>query len=126
MQHGASRSIAARATPEPRSATPLSSSEISGARRAAAPSAHVTLCFLALMLVRVTERATGDTWHNVRREFERMHLGEFSGPAGRVLQRTETAPRQREILGALELREPPLLVEHETAPRPRRRAARSA
>jgi hypothetical protein len=88
--------------------------------------AHVTLCFLALMLVRVLERATGDTWRNVRRELERMHLGEFSGPAGRVVQRTETTPRQREILGALELHEPPLLAEHETAPRPRQRTARSA
>jgi hypothetical protein len=83
------------------------------------------VCFLALMLVRVIKRATGDTWRNVRRELERMHLGEFSRPAGRVVQRTETTPRQREILRALELREPPLLVEHETAPRPRRRTARS-
>jgi transposase len=88
--------------------------------------AHVTLCFLALMLVRVIERATGDTWRNVRRELERMHLGVFSGPAGRVVQRTETTPRQRELLSALDLREPPLLAELETASGHRRRATRSA
>ena len=28
--------------------------------------AHVTLCFLGLMLMRVAERATGDTWRNLR------------------------------------------------------------
>ena len=60
--------------------------------------AHVTLCFLGLMLMRVAERATGDTWRNLRRELERMHLGTFAGPAGTVTQRTETTPRQREIL----------------------------
>ncbi len=73
--------------------------------------AHVTLCFLGLMLMRVAERATGDTWRNLRRELERMHLGTFAGPAGALTQRTETTPRQREILAALEIAEPPIVFE---------------
>jgi hypothetical protein len=88
--------------------------------------AHVTLCFLALMLVRVVEKSTGDTWPNVRRELERMHLGEFQGTAGRVVQRTETTPRQREILRALEIEEPPLVHELAAGTRPRRRAQQPA
>ncbi|MGO9853791.1 MAG: IS1634 family transposase [Acidimicrobiales bacterium] len=88
--------------------------------------AHVTLCFLALMLVRVIERATGDTWNNVRRELERMHLGEFTGPVGHVVQRTETTPRQREILKALDVREPPLVHELDVTPRRRKRVKRPA
>lgn len=63
-----------------------------------------------LVLVRVAEKATGDTWRNLRRELERMALGEFAGPAGRVQQRTETTPRQREILQALQIKEPPLVL----------------
>jgi hypothetical protein len=87
--------------------------------------AHVSLCFLALMLVRVAETAcqhTGyHTWPRIHRELDRMHLGEFTGPAGRVIQRSETTPAQREILRALDLPEPPTLLDA-TPTRRRRRA----
>jgi transposase len=69
--------------------------------------AHVLLCFLALLLTRVIEVTTGQTWPTVRRELDRMHLGEFHGSAGRILQRTETTPAQRDILNALNIDEPP-------------------
>src|SRR5919198_6337689 len=94
-------------------------------RKAERIRAHVTLCFLALVLVRVAETTTGDTWPNLRRELDRMHLGEFAGPAGRVTQRTETTPRQRELLRALDLREPPLVFDLQAA-RPQRRRAQAA
>lgn len=81
--------------------------------------AHVTLCFLGLMLMRVAERATGDSWRNLRRELDRMHLGTFQGPAGAITQRTETTPHQREILRDLEIAEPPIVFELSTR-RPRR------
>lgn len=88
--------------------------------------AHVVLCFLALTLIRVAENAVGDTWRNIRRELQRMHLGEFSGPAGRVLQRTETTPEQRAILRALQIKEPPLVFQIERASPARRRATAGA
>jgi hypothetical protein len=69
--------------------------------------AHVLLCFLALLLLRVAETQARDTWPTIRRELQRLHLGEFDGPAGRVLQRTEVTPAQRTILRALEIPEPP-------------------
>jgi hypothetical protein len=81
--------------------------------------AHVTLCFLGLVLMRVAERSTGDTWRNLRRELDRMHLGTFAGPAGSLTQRTETTPRQGEILRDLDITEPPKVFELAT-PRPRR------
>jgi len=43
--------------------------------------AHVVLCWLAL-LIRIIETTTGDTWTNVRRELQRLHLGTFIGDAG--------------------------------------------
>ena len=74
--------------------------------------AHVLLCFLALMLVRVAENATGLTWSRIRYEMQRMHLGEFTGAAGHLQQRTETTPTQREILHALKIKEPPVILHH--------------
>jgi transposase len=68
--------------------------------------AHVLLCWLALLLIRLAETATGDTWRNLRHELDRMHLGLFAGPAGRVLQRTETTPGQAAIFKALKINEP--------------------
>jgi len=40
-----------------------------------------------------------------------LHLGEFSGPAGRVLQRTETTPLQKAIFADLKIKEPPKFFE---------------
>jgi hypothetical protein len=44
--------------------------------------AHVLLCWLALLLVRVAENKAGQTWPVMRRELGRIHLGTFAGPAG--------------------------------------------
>jgi hypothetical protein len=71
--------------------------------------AHVVLCWLALLLVRVAENTCEDTWPNLRRELEKLQLGSFSGPAGSFRQRTELTAAQRAILTKLELAEPPRL-----------------
>jgi Transposase DDE domain len=68
--------------------------------------AHVLLCWLALLLVRVAENACADSWPNLRRELERITLGSFAGPAGGFSQRTELSASQRAILAKLELAEP--------------------
>jgi hypothetical protein len=41
---------------------------------------------------------------------QRMHLGTFAGPAGTSQQRTELTSRQREILRALSVPQPPLFL----------------
>jgi hypothetical protein len=69
--------------------------------------AHVQLCWLALLLIRVVENTTGDTWRNLRHELERMHLVTLATPDGHVAQRSATTPGQKTILAALELPEPP-------------------
>ncbi|MFN0090992.1 MAG: IS1634 family transposase [Acidimicrobiales bacterium] len=68
--------------------------------------AHVVLCWLALLLIRVAETATGDTWRNLRHELDRMHLGTFTGAAGTMKRRTATTAAQAAILRALDLAEP--------------------
>jgi hypothetical protein len=68
--------------------------------------AHVLLCWLALLLIRVAEYRTGQPWRTLRSQLDRMHVGEFAGPGGRVLQRTETTREQDRIFKALKLNEP--------------------
>jgi hypothetical protein len=77
--------------------------------------AHVLLCWLALLLIRIAENQAADTWRNLRDELQRMHLGTFTGPAGTSQQRTELTPRQRDILRALHVASPPLFL-HLDAP----------
>ncbi|MCA1680205.1 MAG: IS1634 family transposase [Actinobacteria bacterium] len=69
--------------------------------------AHVQLCWLALLLLRVAETEAGDTWRNLRNELDRMHLVTLATNEGTVSQRTELTPGQRRILAALKLPEPP-------------------
>ncbi len=67
---------------------------------------HVQLCWLALLLMRVVENATEDTWRNVRNELDRMHLVTLATADGQVAQRSATTTGQKAILAALELGEP--------------------
>ena len=76
--------------------------------------AHVVLCWLALLLIRIIETQTQDTWRNVRNELERLHRVTFTGPAGLCHQRTELTDGQDLILRALEMAEPPRFLGLET------------
>ena len=78
--------------------------------------AHIQLCWLALLLLRVIENATGDTWRNLRHELDRMHLVTLATDHGRVAQRSATTAGQKTILPALDLPEPPRYFDF-TAPR---------
>jgi Transposase DDE domain len=69
--------------------------------------AHIQLCWLALLLIRVAETRTGDTWHNLRHELDRMHLVTLATTDGRVAQRSTLTSDQKTILAALDLPEPP-------------------
>ena len=77
--------------------------------------AHVQLCWLALLLLRVIENATGDTWRNLRHELDRMHLVTLATNDGHVAQRSAATAGQKTILTALDLPEPPRFFDF-TAP----------
>ena len=72
---------------------------------------HVQLCWLALLLIRVAQNATGDTWRNLRHELDRMHLVTLATGDGRVAQRTTSTAGHKTILAALDLPEPPKFFE---------------
>jgi hypothetical protein len=77
--------------------------------------AHVILCWLALLLIRIIEATTGDTWNNIRRHLDRLHVGTFTGPAGTFRQRTELTKPQRDLLAKLAITPPKQIVELEPA-----------
>ncbi len=68
---------------------------------------HVQLCWLALLLTRVVENATDDTWRNTRHELDRIHLVTLATADGQVAQRSALTAGQKAILTALKLGEPP-------------------
>jgi transposase len=72
--------------------------------------AHILICWLALLLIRVAERQAGDTWRNLRRELERLHLVTLAGAAGHVQQTTRLTDAQRAILAQLRIEPPPRLT----------------
>ncbi|MCA1682101.1 MAG: IS1634 family transposase [Actinobacteria bacterium] len=76
--------------------------------------AHVQLCWLALLLLRVIENATGDTWRNVRHELDRLHLVTLATDHGHVAQRSALTTGHKTILGALDLTEPPRFFDFTT------------
>ncbi len=75
--------------------------------------AHVLVCWLALLLIRVAEvraeQATKETytWARMRTELDRIHLGHFSSAAGDVYQRTELRPAHERLLEAVAVEQPP-------------------
>ena len=74
---------------------------------------HIQLCWLGLLLMRVIENGTGDTWRNVRHELDRMHLVTMETAEGRVAQRSATTTGQAEILSALDIPEPGRFLDFE-------------
>ena len=73
--------------------------------------AHVILCWLALLLARIAENATGDTWPQLRRQLDRIAVGTFTGPAGTFRQRTEISDAQAAILAQLGIDPPPRIYQ---------------
>jgi hypothetical protein len=73
--------------------------------------AHVQLCWLALLLIRVVETETGDTWRNISHALDRIQLVTLATSEGTVSQTTMLRRRQREILGALHLDDPPRYID---------------
>ena len=68
--------------------------------------AHVLLCFLGLLLIRVAENRTQQTWPRIRRELQRLVLVDLGGPAGHVSQTSKPTPAQSQLFEALQVPAP--------------------
>ncbi|MFB6962338.1 IS1634 family transposase [Streptomyces sp. NPDC056309] len=78
--------------------------------------AHVVLCWLALLLIRIIETTADATWPTVRRELDRLHLGTFTGPTGLFRQVTTLTKPQTDLLTKLGTPAPKQIIALEPAP----------
>ncbi len=69
--------------------------------------AHVLLCWLALLLTRIAERACGQSWRRINRETGRLQQVTLTGEAGTIVQTTPLRPTHKAIYQALSIEPPP-------------------
>src|SRR3954452_13430673 len=72
--------------------------------------AHVLICWLALLLIRISERQTTMTWRRIALDMQRLHLVTLHGTDGTVQQTTALTDPQRSILNALAIPAPPRIT----------------
>jgi transposase len=69
--------------------------------------AHVLICFLALVIIRVAETRTDDTWRTIRSELGTIRQGHFRSQDGEFTQTSELTQRHRQLHAAIGIPEPP-------------------
>ena len=78
--------------------------------------AHVILCWLALLLIRVAENTAERPWKRIRAELQRQHAVTWTGPAGTFRQATDLTKPQRDIYTALSIEPPKKILALDPAP----------
>jgi hypothetical protein len=73
--------------------------------------AHVILCWLALLLIRIAETTAGTTWNKITDELALLTLGTFTGPAGTFRQTADLTPAQHAILASLQIPSPKKIIQ---------------
>ena len=73
--------------------------------------AHVILCWLALLLIRIAETTARTTWNKITDELGQLTLGTFTGPAGTFRQTADLTPAQRGILASLQIPCPKKIIQ---------------
>ena len=78
--------------------------------------AHVILCWLALLLIRVAENTAGQPWNRIRTELQRQHAVTWTGPAGTFRQTTGLTKPLRDLCTALNIEPPKKILALDPAP----------
>jgi hypothetical protein len=73
--------------------------------------AHVILCWLALLLIRIAETAAGTTWNKITDELGPLTLGTFTSPDGTFRQTADLTPAQHAILASLQIPSPKKIIQ---------------
>ncbi|MGH3230605.1 MAG: IS1634 family transposase, partial [Streptosporangiaceae bacterium] len=73
--------------------------------------AHVILCWLALLLIRIAETTAGTTWNKITDELSLLTLGTFTGPGGTFRQTAGLTQAQHSILASLDIPSPRKIIE---------------
>lgn len=79
--------------------------------------AHVLLCWLALLLIRVAENEVGTTWYQIRNHLSTLQVGIHRTNAGEVWQTSPASAGQKALFAMLKVQPPP---KYYSLPTPRR------
>lgn len=69
--------------------------------------AHVLLCWLAMLLIRVAEDETGQTWRRMKKSLATLQVGIYRTPSGEVWQTNPIRAEVKSLLEKLKLKLPP-------------------
>jgi transposase len=73
---------------------------------------HILLCWLALLMVRVMENKTGQTWTKLRRILSRIQATELkTTSSGSITKTSNLSPEQKQLFKTLEIPEPPKILD---------------
>jgi transposase len=72
--------------------------------------AHVLLCWLALLLVRIVETETGITWFQVQRMLKQVNLTSLQFSEGIVHQSTTLTKEQSDVYHSCKVKAPPKII----------------
>ena len=78
--------------------------------------AHVLICWMALLLIRIAENETGMTWFQIRKRLKPINLVSLKLPEGIVQQSTVLAAEQEDIFRSCQVKAPPKLVQMQPIP----------
>lgn len=79
--------------------------------------AHVLLCWLALLLIRVIENETDDTWGNLKQDLWVLMAGQYCSEHGVIIQTSTLTKGVKRVLDALKVKPPKRFLD---MPRPKR------
>ena len=80
-------------------------------RRSDRIKAHVLLCWLALLVIRITENETSHTWHQLRDILRPLSVAYHQTEHGRIAQTNAPTKPQKAVLDALKLKAPARFME---------------
>src|SRR5690554_1066030 len=75
-------------------------------RRGDRIKAHVLLCWLALLLIRIAENESGESWHPLKRIFRPLLVAEHQTQHGVISQTNKLTANQKRVLDGLNLKAP--------------------
>ena len=78
--------------------------------------AHVYLCVLGLLIERVAEKATGETWRNIRNTLRTQKIGQLFTPNGRIFQSSNPSTEVCKLYKLLKIDPPKNILSVEQAP----------
>jgi len=75
-------------------------------RRGDRIKAHVLLCWLALLLIRIAGSESGEAWHNLKKIFRPLLVANHQTQHGIISQTNKLTDEQKRVLNAIQVKQP--------------------